>query len=137
VSFFPISPSHYSYLLRAKSLVICKMNTRLPCPIHGFHTVLCDADGQRRVVSSPPKTIPYPVLIPDASPRRALAYANGKRVRSSSYSPSRAKYKGLWSADSDALGLLSMSHRSMSSEERVHIAIQYAIDNGQCTVDLR
>ncbi|KAI8053427.1 hypothetical protein BDF22DRAFT_684619 [Syncephalis plumigaleata] len=112
------------------------MNTRLPCPIHGFHTVLCDADGQRRVVSSPPRTVPYPVLIPDASPRRSLAYTGDERAMSSSYSPSRAKYKGLWPADNGALSLLSMSQRTMNNEERVRNAIQYAIDNGHSTVDL-
>ncbi|RKP27207.1 hypothetical protein SYNPS1DRAFT_27131 [Syncephalis pseudoplumigaleata] len=113
------------------------MNTRLPCPVHGFHTVLCDADGQRRVVSSPPKTVPYPVLIPEASPRRAAkshAHTGDEPFAPGSYSPSRAKYKGVWLADGG--GAFASLHRAVSGEERVRTAIQHAIDYGQCTVDL-
>ncbi|KAI9597325.1 hypothetical protein BDF19DRAFT_434708 [Syncephalis fuscata] len=113
------------------------MNARLHCPVHGFHTILCDADGQRRVAASPPRAVPYPVLIPDASPRRASSHVQANdEPFSSSYSPSRSRYKGQLMAGIGRATSLSFHSSGMSSEDRVQKAIQYAVDNGENTVDL-
>ncbi|RKP10890.1 hypothetical protein THASP1DRAFT_27314 [Thamnocephalis sphaerospora] len=100
------------------------MNTKLPCPVHGFHTIASPVK-QHRTVGSPPSVIPYPVLIPEH------AAARGK----GSTSPGRARAANLLQAGWP-ISPLAEGGCTADNEDRVRIAVRYAIDNGLNTVDL-